>query len=214
MTQPAQTLTPIVERLGGLLVRLVMDISARLSWGGITQPVLGEVARLLGDNKRQIDRVVALIRAGEYRRRQPRLAPRESAGPGAPRPPRPPGPVARKFGWLLPHLPAQWQGVGNRVKALIEEPEMAAMIQAAPVSLGRPLRSLCWAFRVRPPPVLAPPRRPGRPRPQQPRPEQPPARRPPPDVLANWPHASPLLKRAGLQRWRPRDVRPGSPKLA
>ncbi len=78
------------------------------------------------------------------------------------------------FGWVLPLIPPYWNanGYGAALEGLLADPEMVALIEAAPVTLGRPLRSLCWMFRVKPPPILAPPRRTS-PRPAPPSPEHP-----------------------------------------
>jgi hypothetical protein len=70
--------------------------------------------------------------------------------------------VKQGFGWVLPLIPPYWNanGYGAALEGLLADPEMVALIEAAPVTLGRPLRSLCWMFRVKPPPILAPPKRP------------------------------------------------------
>jgi len=219
MTAEPQTPIPVVERLGFMLRHLIVDIAASLSWGGITQPVLAVVFRRLNGNKARIERIVALIRAGTYKLRRPASAPREPRAPGT-RPPRPRGPLPAKSGWLLPYLPPAWRGAAGTLNTLLGDPEMVALIEAAPVSLGRPLRSLCWAVKLRPPPFLAPPRRPRVPKAppaETPPPDardSPPPRRPPPEVLARWPHAAPLLKRAGLERWREPNHTRGAPKPA
>ena len=55
---------------------------------------------------------------------------------------------------------------------------MAALIAAAPGSLRRPLRSLCWMLHLTPPAILAPPPR-AEPKPRPPKPERPPAEKRP-----------------------------------
>jgi hypothetical protein len=72
MTSNAPPSTPI-EWLGAMLVRLVMDFSGRLSWGGITPPVLDLVFRRITDNKRRIDRIVAQIHAAAPNNPKPNL---------------------------------------------------------------------------------------------------------------------------------------------
>ncbi len=74
---------------------------------------------------------------------------------------------------LLPETAAY----GTQLQALCAAPEMAALLAAAPASLGRPLRSLCHMLGVRPPPILAPPPR-ARPEPRPPKVRPPPARKP------------------------------------
>ena len=56
---------------------------------------------------------------------------------------------------MLPEV-VQYRG---HLMDLLHDPEMVALIQAAPEAMGRPLRSLCRLLGLRPPPILAiPPR--------------------------------------------------------
>jgi hypothetical protein len=165
--------------------------------------VVGLIVYRLRGIKQRFARVADLIREGKFVRR--RSSTRRST---AARPPRPPDKRRPKFGWVAPLVP-EAASCRTHLRNLLLDPEMAALIAAAPVSLGRPLRSLCWMIGLRPPPILAPPKRPKPPRPVElpaeqaaAAPEPPPPNRLPPEVLARWPHASPLLKRAGLKRWR------------
>jgi hypothetical protein len=152
----------VVELLGAMLVRVVMDICGRVSWGGITQPQSSLLYMRLNGIKRRIDRIVASIRAGTYKPRRRTGKPSVRASP---REPRPPSPLPAKFGWLMPLIPRRkeeyWHANSLRgtFELQLNHPEMVALVEAAPVSLGRPLRSLCWAFRLEPPPFLAPPKR-------------------------------------------------------
>ena len=163
MTQaaPIPPTTTVIERLGAVLVRLVMDITSRVGWGGISQPASSLLFTRLSNLKRRIDRIVARIRAGTYK---PRRSAAARASPGR-RSPRPASPLPATFGWLMPLIPRRreeyWHanGVRDDVETMLNDPEMVALVAVAPVSLGRPLRSLCWAFRIKPPPFLAPPRR-------------------------------------------------------
>jgi hypothetical protein len=184
----------VVELLGAMLVRVVMDICGRVSWGGITQPQSSLLYMRLNGIKRRIDRIVASIRAGTYKPRRRTGKPRARASP---REPRPPSPLPAKFGWLMPLIPRRkeeyWHANSLRgtFELQLNHPEMVALVEAAPVSLGRPLRSLCWAFRLKPPPFLAPPGR---------TPAPPPA--PPP---------APRPSRRQPRRPRPRRRQPGGP---
>jgi hypothetical protein len=96
------------------------------------------------------------------------------------------------------------------------------LIEAAPLTLGRPLRSLCWMLKLTPPEILAPPKRPRKPRPEKPAAENP---EPPlewdwnsrltPEARANVPHADPLIYRMGIPGVRrPKGTRRGPPKTA
>ncbi len=211
-TAPPPTAS-VVERLGALLVGLVMGIGGRVSWGGISSAANVLIGTRLMDIKRRIDRIVAKIRAGTYKPRQRTGKPRARASP-SPRPPRPPSPLPPKFGWLMPLIPVKpeevWHanGISQGVEAMLNTPEMVALVEAAPVTLGRPLRSLCWALRLKPPPHLAPPKRTAPPRPAKPKAPAKPRRLPP---LPSRPPTRPDAP-AWMQDWPP-PVR-GSRKLA
>jgi len=144
-----------VERFRAWLGGLIMDIGGRVGWGGITQQACILVNRRLMANKRRIYEIIDRLRAGTFRPRRGSSAPR----PGN-RGPRPPEPIPQTFGWAADLLPKDEGPFRNALLRLLQEPEMIALIQAAPGPLGRPLRSFCWMFRLRPPPVLARPRKP------------------------------------------------------
>jgi len=201
MTAQTQPPTPGgIERFSAWLLHFVMDIGGRIGWGGITQPACRLITRRIGESKRRILRIVASIRAGAYTLRRRASAPR---GPAI-RKPAPPEAIPQKFGWAADLLPKDAGPFRNSIVYLLQDPEMIRLLQTAPGPLGRPLRSLCWMFGLRPPPILAPPKRPPRPRPPKPAPAaaspEAPGPRPrlPPSVAAKWPHAAPLLRRAGF----------------
>ena len=111
--------------------------------------------------------------------------------------------LPRGFAWLVRLVPASSCGAGQ-VQALLADPEMEALIAAAP-QIGRSLRPLCHMLGVRPPPILRrpPPASPtpprpaeaGRPAPAEPsraepsRAEPPRPHRPPPTAQAIARHA-------------------------
>jgi hypothetical protein len=169
MTVPTSTPPPqtVVERLGGMLNMLVKDLGARVAAGRISMALNIFLCHRLIGLRIRICAIVARIRAGTYVPRRSSGRPRAPAT--VPRQPPPPGPVRQSFGWLMPLIPARkeeyWHanGVRSVFESLLEDPEMVALIQAAPVTLGRPLRSICWMLRLKPPPILAPPRRRSRP---------------------------------------------------
>jgi len=178
------------ERFADILWYLAQAVVTRSAFG-LSQPLINLIITRIRDAKQAFARLAARIEAGTY-------APRRRSGP--PRPPAvrkprpPPNPLARKFGWLLPLVPAAVASRGH-LENLLRDPEMAALLAAAPGSLRRPLRSLCWMLRVEPPDIVAPPARPAKPsepRPPRPRREPLPPYRPPtpPDAPAwmqNWP---------------------------
>ena len=198
--------TSPVERLFAMLHRLLMDIGGRVSWSSLSPQVVALMHRRIQGNKFRIERIVGRIRAGTYRFRGRTAKPTTRSA--RPRPP--PSLLPARFGWLLPLIPARpeeyWHANAARegLETMLNHPEMVALIEAAPVSLGRPLRSLCWMFGLRPPPSLARPR----PAPAAPMPKVK-ARRPPP--LPARPPSRPDAP-AWMQNWPP-PVR-GSRKLA
>jgi hypothetical protein len=87
----------------------------------------------------------------------------------------------RKRGWLDAMLPAavaqQYRG---HLLALLRHPEMAALVAVAPAPMAGILRPLCWALKLKPPAILATPRRPAGTPPPVPPEYQPPPPPPPP----------------------------------
>jgi len=178
------------ERFADILWYLAQAVAAQTGWG-LSLSLIALIITRIRETKQAFARLAARIAAGTY-------APRRRSGP--PRPPAvrkprpPPNPLLRKFGWLLPLVPPAVV-FGGQLDSLLRDPEMAALLAAAPVSLRRPLRSLCWMLRIEPPKILARPARPAQPRtPRPPRPRReplPPYRPPtPPDAPAwmqNWP---------------------------
>ena len=112
---------------------------------------------------------------------------RQRAATASKRPGQPPpqNPLPTSFGWVLPLLPIpQGGGFRSQLDFLLNDPEMAALLEAAPASLRRPVRSLCRMLGLEPPPILALPPRPKRPvdpaRPADPARPRAPRRRGPP----------------------------------
>ena len=182
------------ETFASILWYLAQAVVTRTAFG-LSQPLINLIITRIRDAKQAFARLAARIEAGTY-------APRRRSGP--PRPPTdrkprpPPNPLCRKFGWLLPLVPAAVASRGH-LENLLRDPEMAALLAAAPVSLARPIRSLCWMLRVDPPDILAPP--PAKPRPpreNKPRPRReplPPYYPPTPPEAPAWMHGMPRLTR-------------------
>jgi hypothetical protein len=129
-------------------------ISGKLTW-----KMSGLILERFSRVRDCVARTAARVEAGRY-------APRRRSGPPRPpaiRRPRQPGPLPREFGWLATLMPATAQSHRGDLDGLLRHPEMVALIAAAPVTLIPPLRSLCWALRLAPPPLLARPRRPAPP---------------------------------------------------
>jgi len=122
-------------------------------------------------------RLAEQIAAGTYKRRRPSETPRKK--PTNPKPWQP-SRLPTHFGWLYTLVPTENYrlsvvGPRSQLATLLQDPGMAAVMEAAPGALRRPLRSLCWMLAIKAPPLLARPRRPRRaeqakPEPQPPRP--------------------------------------------
>src|SRR3984957_2897237 len=97
-----------------------------------------------------------------------RLATRIEAGTFSPRrspPPRQPAtekksrqrtPLPQGFAWLIKMVP-ETTASASQLQILLADPDMAALIAAAPAQMRRPLRSLCLVRSVALPPLLGPP---------------------------------------------------------
>ena len=204
MSTPIAPRTP-VERFASLLKGLREAVMARSGGDQLSYLLIGLIIDRLRGINQCFGRIAAKIRDRKYAPR--RFAPHRK--PAEPKP-RQPSKLPSKFGWLLPLVPL---AVGSRsqLQSLLGDPEMAALIAAAPDTLGRPLRSLCHMLGLRPPdisPLPAKPRppRPPRkePRPRKPRPEPlPPIGPPPPHPDAPWWLRMPPSR----TRWLPGRVR-------
>jgi hypothetical protein len=150
-----------------MMARLTMAVWPRIAWGGITQQALRLIAGHLFPIRDILRRTVERIEKGTYRPRRssPRKPPTPTDRP--PRPPKPPDTIEKKVGWMLPLAP-QVRFFRGHVEALLKEPDTLALLAAAAPTLRRPIRSLCWSLKLKPPAVLARPRRPPRPEPAPP----------------------------------------------
>ena len=164
----------------------------------LTYLVIGLIVDRIRVINQGFRRLADRIAAGTYRPR--RSSPRRTA---TGRKPRRQSPLPRHFGWLQPLVPEAVQ-FRAQLEHLLRDPEMAALLAAAPASLARPLRSLCRMLRVDPPailaPILAPP-----PAAEKSRPAPPPAAentRPPPA-----PAAARSPPRPQPPAWMPRRTR-------
>ncbi len=128
-------------------------VITRRLMGLFAAPVADDIIDRLRVAKGQLARLAARLQAGTWRprritARQPEVNPE----------PRPKIPRRRPFGWLRPLLPDAVHAAGY-LDHLLQDPAMVALMQAAPAPAARILRPLCWMLRMKPPPVLAPPRR-------------------------------------------------------
>ncbi len=158
---PADRLALIIE---GLRRAVAAQIAGRRLAGPFIILICSRLGRLAGRFTRLAARVSAGT-AGPRRRaasRQPSKRPR----PAYQR-------LPRRFAWLLPLVPGEAAAYGSQLQHLLADPEMAALIAAAPQA-GRILRPLCRMLGVRLPPSLRQPSL------RQPGPREPNLRQPPP----------------------------------
>ena len=178
MSTPAP---PLPIRFLGFLVRAMSVTLDRHQIGRVVGSKLPPpLAILLFGRISQIrdrfNRLVESILAGTYKPR-PYVArePRKNPQPKRETPPRP------KFGWLDELLP---EAVAREHRAdlagMLHHPETLALIEAAPGPMSRLLRPLCWMLKLKPPEVLANPRRPAGTPPPAPKPYVKPPPPPPP----------------------------------
>jgi hypothetical protein len=166
----------------------------------LAPPIITLILARIREINQRFARLVARISAGTY-------APRRISGPrrSTPRRPRPPNPLPQTFGWLHQMIP-EVVGYRSQLEYLLRDPEMVALMQAAPGALRRPIRSLCRALRVEPPEILALPKKPRPPRPpRQPRPKReplPPYYPPTPSQMPGWWVDPPRLTRWPFLRTR------------
>jgi hypothetical protein len=165
-----------MERLTNLVRYLVATI-APLYLGGpcggrIPMPLLSLIFGRLKRLQDGFARLAGRITAGTYRPR--RFTPRESTVARTP----PPKSPLQKSGWLAELLPdAVAAPLRGHLRDLLEDPEIKALIAAAPAPMARMFRPLCWSLKFKPPEILANPRRPAGTPPPAPKPYAPP---PPP----------------------------------
>ena len=175
------------ERFARFLLHLIQGVAAR-SGAGLPFPLIALIGTRIRLIKQSIARLAARVAGGTYAPR--RSGPRR--GSESPKP-RQPSKLPQKFGWLLPLVPdaVVWR---SQLERLFQDPEVVALLAAAPASLGRPLRSLCWMLCLRPPDILAPP------------PRARPAKAAPPPVAATTGEARPAPKSRKQGRERVRYV--------
>jgi len=136
---------------------------------GLEGAVLIMLYNLIGRQCRQASerfaRLAARLEAGwVYVPKPP--TPRKPAAETAERPPRTTNPLLTGSGWLLRAAPGPDCGAANdALYRLLEDPEIKAILAAAPEPAWRILRPLCSALGVRKPAILGPskPPKPGKP---------------------------------------------------
>jgi hypothetical protein len=194
------------ERFATLLLWLSRAVDARRlgnQGGWLPVPLMMQIFNRIAEIRQRFARLAARIRAGKIYRRKP-SAPR----PGAGRPAGRANTLPSRSLWLLRLVP-EAAAAAAQLRSLLAEPDMAALLAAAPGPAWRTIRPLCWMLGVEKPAILArppPDPRPVPPRPARPVPPRPAAARapkPPP------PPRSPF-HRVASAHW-PRGVRTRPP---
>ena len=171
----APPITP-AEKFAAMLRWLGQCVAAMSGGDRLSYFLIGQIITRIRVINQSFARLAARIRAGRYVRRIV-TAPRRGAAK-----PRPANPLPSHFGWLLPLVP-EAMGSRSHLEYLFRDPEMVALMAAAPASMRRSIRSLCHMLGVSPPDILALPRKPRQPRkPRAPASKPPEARRPPPEA--------------------------------
>ncbi len=157
------------ENFATIIRWLSQAVIAMMGGERLPLPLIALIVDRLRRVKQRFSHVAARVHAGLY-------VPCRSTTPPRKRPGQPPPPASKlpqTFGWLLTLVPEAVQYRGQ-LEILLRDPEMAALLAAAPGPMARPLRSLCRMLGLPPPPILAPPPR-AEPKTRPPKPERPPA---------------------------------------
>jgi len=154
------------ERLAALLLSLVRAVDSRRLTGRLATPLFILIFNRIRGIKQIFGRLAARIAAGRFSARCASKRPLAEQ-PHAKPPSRAKNPLPRGVAWLIKLVP-EAAAHASRLRSLLADPEMLALLAAAPAPMRRPLRSLCHMLGVEPPPMLAPP---ARARPKTPAPE-------------------------------------------
>jgi hypothetical protein len=152
------------ELMTGFL-RQLLDAAVTQRHCSLLAPVLlGLIHHRLRTIRERFERLAAAVAAGTWRPRAQSAAPRQI--PTDRKPPQKPDSPMRRRGWLAALLP---QAAAHRGQLLhmTRQPEMAALLETAPVALRRTVRQLYWMLGFKPPSILALPKRPRPPKPAE-----------------------------------------------
>ena len=165
---PSPPLNPAAERFARLVMWLVHAVAKMSGGDRLSYSFIALIVTRLRDIKLRVTQIAEQLAAGTFRPRKPSSSPRKKPESKKPR-------TAKKLpcraAWLL-RLVADAAGSRSQLEYLFRDPEMMALIAAAPEALGRPLRSLCWMLGCPPPDIIAPAKRERPPRVKKPRPKK------------------------------------------
>ena len=141
------------ERFASILRWLSRAVVAQTLGGPLSQLLIGFVVIRITRAIQCVEALAARIAAGTYTPRKPSTRPQDPAAARR-QPPPPPSPLDKPCGWLMPLVPYS----GNcraKLEELLADPEMTALMEAAPAPIARVLRPLCWMLALDLPPALA-----------------------------------------------------------
>jgi hypothetical protein len=161
------------ERLASLLLALIHILDRHCRNGLLAGPRFFLIFARLKTIKYTFARLAARIQAGRAFPRRP-TAPRK---PAEQKHPRTKNPLPQGVAWLLKLVP-ETAASASQLRLLLADPEMVALLAAAPAPLRTPIRSLCRMLGLDPPAILAlppdtRPKRPPKERKPRPRREKP-----------------------------------------
>jgi hypothetical protein len=138
------------ERFATLLYWLGQAVDTRGVAGRLAVPLVVLILNRISEIKQRFARLAARIGAGRY-------SPRRSTQPKhTGKKPRHPNQLPQGVAWLIKLVP-EAAASASQLRLLFTDPEMVALLAAAPAPMARPLRSRCRMLGVDPPPILAPP---------------------------------------------------------
>lgn len=145
---PTPPLQPPAERFAIVLSCLSKAVMARTGWS-LTLQLISQIVERIRGIKQRFRRIAAQLQAGTY-------VPRESGRRRSPsvRKPRQPNKLPHQAGWFLKLLP-EAMGLRSQLDSLLRDPEMVALLEAAPTAMRRAIRSICHMLRIPPPEILA-----------------------------------------------------------
>src|ERR1019366_5079255 len=111
-------------------------------------PLIALIVDRIRGIKQRFARLAARIGAGKYFSRRP-----ATRRPPIDPKPRRPNKLPQSFAWLVKLMP-EAAGYGSQLDNLFRDPGMAALMEAAPAQMRRPLRSLCRMLGIAPPQIL------------------------------------------------------------
>ena len=157
---PAERIATVFGWIVSSVRRGIASNLARLE-GPVQMALYKLVGQRLTRTRDRFTRLAERLEAGWIYQPKPRT-PRKNPDPApTDRPPRQTNKLTTGHQWLFRLAPGiDTAAAANDLRSLMAEPEISALIAAAPVPAWRILRSVCWMLGVEKPPVLAPPKPP------------------------------------------------------